>query len=320
MKLRQLIAYRNALQRYSVSDVRTDANMSLQRIMHEIDMARFDLPAEAVLEQNLDTINSAFGAFQRSLEQLKLQINQEIKTEEASAYAQSLTGYQEASLQISVEQLLNRRTHVSEQTNKIILDRVKYHSDWRYPGLIFSPGANDLLDHMVSLDPLYLVDTVPELLDAAVEKFNMQYQNRLCCYVVDENHSELLLSLPDDQVSVCAAVDFFNFRPMPVIIRYLGETIKKLRPGGTLCMTINDCDHVSAVLLAEKGFASYTPGSAVIDAAEDVGLELSYRYHCDGEPVTWLEFRRPGTLTSLRGGQTLAKIIPKQLARSQQIL
>ena len=313
MKLRQLIAYRNALQRYAVSDIQTDANMSLQRIMHEIDMARFELPAEDVLEQNLDNINSAFGSFQRSFEQLKLQIDQEIKTQEASAYAQSLTGYQESSLQISVEQLLNRRTHVSKQTNKIILDRVKYHSDWRYPGLIFSPGASDLLDHMVSLDPLYLVDTLPKLLDAAVEKFNTQYQNRLCYYIVDEAHSEMLLSLPDGQFSVCAAVDFFNFRPMPVIVRYLEETIKKLRPGGTMCMTINDCDHVPAVLLAEKGFASYTPGSAVIDAADDIGFELTYQYHNDGEPVTWLELRRPGDLHSLRGGQTLAKIIPKQL-------
>jgi hypothetical protein len=115
-----------------------------------------------------------------------------------------------------------------------------------------------------------------------------------------------------NQFGFCVAVNYFNFKPVPVIQSYMTELFEKLRPGGTVAFTIMDSDHVPALLLVENGFACYTPGSAVIDAADDIGYELTYQYHNDGEPVTWLEFRRPGTLTSLRGGQTLAKIIPKR--------
>jgi hypothetical protein len=315
MKLRQLIAYKNALQQYNVVDIRTDANMELQRIMHEVDLSGFDFSSGLALEQDIDCINSAFDSAKRNLDQLKHQVAQEIQVLESDAYADSLLCYQQSAANDTVSLLLTRRTHVSTHTSDIISNRIKYHSDWRYPGMIFSPLASSALDTMVSLDPLYLIDTKQEFLNSAIEKFEEQYQNRLCCCVVDE-HNQLLSAVPDSQIGVCVAVDFFNFRPLPIIQNYFEEIVKKLRPGGTLCMTINDCDHVAAMILVEKGFSYYTPGSAVIDAADAVGLDLSYQYRKDGEPVTWVEFRKPGSLTSLRGGQTLAKIVPKTLAES----
>ena len=313
MKLRQLIAYRNALQRYAVSDIQTDANMGLQRIMHEIDMARIDLSASQDLELAVDSINSAFGDFRRCFETLKQQLSQEIVAEEATAYSQAQEWYQGEICQRSVEALLKRHTRVSAATQDTMLNRIRYHSDWRYPGMIIRPGNRDLIDHLVNYDPLYLVDIDSELLTPAVERFNDQYQRRLGCYVIDEQDPEIFGALPTGQFGFCVAIDYFNFKPIPVIHRYLEELFEKLRPGGTVAFSINDGDHVPALLLMESGFGCYTPGSAVIDAADDIGFELTYQYHGDGEPVTWLELRRPGDLHSLRGGQTLAKIIPKQL-------
>ena len=320
MKLRQLIAYRNMLRSFDVGSIRTDTNMSLQRIMHEIDQARFDFSSETLLEQDIDAVDSAIGSFKRNLERLKLQLDQEIATEEADAYAQALVWYEGEIRQRSVEALLDRHTRVSAATQDLMLNRIRYYSDWRYPGMIIRPGNQDLVDHLVNYDPLYLVDIDQQLLDPALDRFNEQYQRRLGCYVIDElEHAAILGELPNSQFGFCVAIDYFNFKPVPVIRRYLAELFEKLRPGGTLAFTIMDGDHVPALLLTETGFGCYTPGSAVIDSADDIGYELTYQYHGDGEPVTWLELRRPGTLTSLRGGQTLAKIIPKQIQNPLQV-
>jgi hypothetical protein len=50
---------------------------------------------------------------------------------------------------------------------------------------------------------------------------------------------------------------------------------------------------------------------------EYVGFELKFRYDDDTGPSTWIELQKPGTLTSLRGGQALAKILPKPIAESK---
>jgi hypothetical protein len=48
----------------------------------------------------------------------------------------------------------------------------------------------------------------------------------------------------------------------------------------------------------------------LIVLAESLGFVIQQRYDID-HANTWLEMRRPGELTSLRGGQSLAKIIAK---------
>jgi hypothetical protein len=59
-------------------------------------------------------------------------------------------------------------------------------------------------------------------------------------------------------------------------------------------------------MLAEQGFASYTPGYLVRDLAQHVGFKLVHTWS-DGGPGVWLELHKPGELISNRGGQALAK-------------
>jgi predicted methyltransferase len=103
---------------------------------------------------------------------------------------------------------------------------------------------------------------------------------------------------------------FFNFKPIEIIRAYMTEIYVKLKPGGTFAMTFNDCDRSGGVDLAERSFACYTPAHAVLSAATTAGFELHQSFKIDAAN-TWLEFRRPGQLTSLRGGQTLATVMPK---------
>ena len=73
-------------------------------------------------------------------------------------------------------------------------------------------------------------------------------------------------------------------------------------------MTFNDCDNEKAVRLAENYYACYTPGYLVKSVAERIGFELYFIWN-DNSPTTWIELQKPGTLTTLRGGQALAKLV-----------
>ena len=75
-------------------------------------------------------------------------------------------------------------------------------------------------------------------------------------------------------------------------------------------MTFNNCDRAHGVALAERSFMCYGTATEIIKRAESYGFEIANLYDGQGD-VSWLELRKPGTITSLRGGQTLAKIIPK---------
>jgi SAM-dependent methyltransferase len=191
------------------------------------------------------------------------------------------------------------------------------YGNWKYPAMIIRPGREKFIDDMVMFDPLYLIDSDHELLKPAIEKFPEDYQKRLRTYVIDElKNDHLLQQIPDNQFGLCLAFNLFNFRPLEVIRRYLTEIYQKLKPGGVILLTFNDCDRDKAVMLVEQHFASYTPGTLIQELASSIGYEPIFKWD-DGGPSTWLEIKKPGTLTSLRGGQTLAKIIHKSVAESK---
>ncbi len=162
---------------------------------------------------------------------------------------------------------------------------------------------------MVPMDPLYLVDTHQELLAPAIQKFTVEYQRRLRSYVInDRQPGTIMHKLPDSQFGFVLAFNFFNFRPLELIQRYLTELHSKLRPGGTLIMTYNNCDQSHGVGLAERNWMLYTPKRLILEHAASLGFELAASYDGQGD-TSWLELKRSGDIDSLRGGQTLAKII-----------
>jgi hypothetical protein len=73
-------------------------------------------------------------------------------------------------------------------------------------------------------------------------------------------------------------------------------------------MTYNNCDRSHGVGLAERNWMLYTPKRLILEHAATLGYELVA--DCNGQgDLSWLEFKRSGDIDSLRGGQTLAKII-----------
>lgn len=312
MKLSTLIVYKNLLESMTPLDTAPIAHKTLAPVLHTVksnDLQFSNLTER--LQNQYDRVLDCLYEIDQTLEEVIENIKSLIRQHEPIYYEKSSALYQEMTAYDSVEHTLNRTYQVNDNTREFLAARIQAHGDWHHAGMIIRPAREEWINLLVGCDPLYLVDTDLKLLEPAVLRFNDQYQRRLRTYsVVESTDVEILTDLPSKQFSFCLAYYFFNFKPIEIIEAYLLEIFSKLKPGGTLAMTFNDCDRAGGVDLAERNFMCYTPGHAVIAAAKSAGFELTHRFNIDASN-TWLELRRPGTLTSIRGGQTLATVMPK---------
>jgi len=310
MKLSELVAYRNQLEALSSVPTLKNANLELDKILHLVS-AQPELMMSIThdLDNQYASIQQAFSKFEDNLNNLKSQLNQKIETAERPWFQESYTLYEGELIQ-SAESVLNLRKPNTLDTASFQI-RLSQYANWKYSALIIRPGLETFIENMVAYDPLYLVDLSHDYLAPAMNKFNEQYQNRLRPYVVSEELDQnILAKIPNDQFGMCLAYNYFNFRPFEILKKYLAEIYQKLKPGGILAFTFNDCDRPSAVRLVENYYCCYTPGYLVRELAISTGYEIVYSWSDPG-PTTWLELKKPGELTSLKGGQTLAKIVPK---------
>jgi SAM-dependent methyltransferase len=310
MKLSELVAYRNQLNALSSVPPMQTANLELDKILHQIStqpelMASFT----HTLNSQYADIQQAFAKFEDDLNNLKSQLAQQIAQAERPWFQESYILYEGELMQPADSVLELRKSNTLD--TELFQIRLNQYANWKYPAIIIRPGLEKFIENMVAYDPLYLVDLSHDYLTPAMSKFNELYRSRLRPYVVSEElDQEILLKIPNDQFGMCLAYNYFNFRPFEILKKYLAEIYQKLKPGGILAFTFNDCDRPSAVKLVENYYCCYTPGYLVRELAVSMGYEIVYSWNDPG-PTTWLELRKPGELTSLKGGQTLAKIVPK---------
>jgi hypothetical protein len=312
MKLSTLVAFRNSLNKLSSIKIQRESDLNLRTIIHTVDdqSLHFSNFTQNLISAQAD-INSSYEKFENRLNQLKKEIAQLIEIAEKPWFQESYRLYEEEMVHETVEYILNRRPALTHESEMILKSRLMHYTDWQCPGMIIRPGLENFIQQMVSYDPLYLIDQDRELLSPSMSQFPELYQQRLRPYTINEHDTQpILYKIPEGQFGVCLVYNFFNFRPLEVIKQYLEEIYTKLKPGGTLIMTINDCDNEKAVDLVERHFACYTPGYLIKDLAQNIGYELTFSWD-DGGPMAWLELRRPGQITSLKGGQTLAKRVAK---------
>jgi hypothetical protein len=311
MKFSELVNIRNHLTAMSGQPVKSAADMELNKIKNFIETHTelFEELGQSIIEKH-KAIQESFDDFEKSLIQLQTKIKTQTETAEKAWFQSSYKLYETLPFVIETpDYIFNRRPDLSEEVENLFKSRIKKQSDWHYSAMIIRPGIETFINDMVAFDPLYLVDDQHELLSPAMDQFNKLYQRRLRPYVVDERgDDEILGKLPNGQFGMCLVYNYFNYRPFEVIKRYLIEIYQKLKPGGILIMTFNDCDRVSAVRLVENNFCSYTPGYLVRELGESLGYEIEFSWNDTG-PSTWIEFKKPGVLESLRGGQALAKIM-----------
>jgi hypothetical protein len=318
MKLSELVAYKLQLDKLSTRSAQREIELDLGKIIQLVGSQPIQLrDFKQQLETQYSEINQNIDQFEIRLNELKQAIKTQIELEEKYWFQESYRLYDQEMRNDSAEHILNRRPVLDNETENLLRVRVQNYVDWQHPAMIIQPGLEKFVEDMVGFDPLYLVAQQHDLLVPSFNQFTEEYQRRLRLYTVREDlDHEILGKIPNGQIGLCLVYNFFEFKPFEIVRKYLTEIYQKLKPGGTLIMTFNDCDRDKAVKLAEQHYACYTPGSMVHQFATTVGYNQIFSWNNNG-PTTWLELRKPGTLTSLRGGQTLAKIVHKSVAESK---
>jgi SAM-dependent methyltransferase len=303
-------------------DPKRAADVELQKIIQisqhfELENFRFEI------------LNS-FDQFETAFDQLKEKVKKQIEEEEKPYFQNSYKTYEEfrshryewykwRDPSEYVDNVLGSRLPVVDQTQEFIMNRITRCSGWQTTTMILRPGLESWIHNMVSNDPIYLVDESYELLKPVLSQFNQLYQGRLRTYTIREDQDldqDILWQLPTNQFGIVLAWNYFNHRPFEIIRQYLKEIYEKIRPGGMLLMTYNDCDRWEGVKSVEATTGLYTPGTLIKSFAESLGFEQHFTYHDNG-PWTWIELRKPGEWQSYRGGQALAQILPKPIAESK---
>jgi hypothetical protein len=263
------------------------------------------------IAKTYNEIHNSIAKFSAQVESLKEELRSEIVQREQQHLIDSLHVYREEMIHDTVDVILNRRMRIDNDDDLMLRTHLKNLTDWRLPGMILRPGLENYIEDMVPMDPLYVVDHDPELMRPAVSKFTPEYQRRLRKYVIDDRaDGPVLDQLPDNQFGAIFAYHYFNHKPIEIICKFLTEFYQKLRPGGSVIMTYNNCDLAHGVIRAERAWMLYTPKRLIEAHAVELGFELITAHDGAGD-VSWLELRKPGDIVSLRGGQTLAKILAR---------
>ena len=312
MKLSKLVAFQNELDTMSAITAQQSADREIGKIVHQVEnnLIQFDEFTKTLQNQHTDILDS-FNQFEQTFNELKKKLKHAIYEAEKPWFQESYRLYDEEMRNDTPEYILNRRPALNEEQAATFRSRVLLYIGWQHPAMIIRPGLESFINDMVSCDPLYLVDQKYELLEPAISQFSELYQRRVRPYTIKESlDHQILEKIPDNQFGFCLAYNFFNFKPFEIFKTYLIEIYSKLKPGGVVALTFNDCDNWRAVDLVERSFACYTPGYLILNLAESIGYEKVFSYNNDSN-LTWLELRKPGKSQTLRGGQTLARIIPK---------
>ena len=320
--LSDLINYYNQLCSVTAMDPKRTTDVELQKIIQ--------ISQHSELEDFRSKILNSFDQFETAFDQLKEKVKKQIEEEEKPYFQNSYKTYEEfrshryewykwRDPSEYVDNVLGSRLPVVDQTQEFIMNRITRCSGWQTTTMILRPGLESWIHNMVSNDPIYLVDESYELLKPVLSQFNQLYQGRLRTYTIREDQDldqDILWQLPTNQFGIVLAWNYFNHRPFEIIRQYLKEIYEKIRPGGILLMTYNDCDRWEGVKSVEATTGLYTPGTLIKSFAESLGFEQHFTYHDNG-PWTWIELRKPGEWQSYRGGQALAQILPKPIAESK---
>ena len=311
MKLSSIIDYRNLLARLDPADTDLLINSHLGPVLYSIGASAVQFPD--LLEQlnrDRDQIHGAFMKFRSTVREIREQLQDLIDQLEPTYFTNSFALYKSSQCGDKPEYLLARQHELSQAAVDYIRSRLRLLSDWHHPAMVIRPGREDWIEDLVGSDPLYLVDYCEEMIQPTLNRFREEYRRRLQVYIEPRDEdSTVLAALPQSQFGLVVALHYFNFMPMERIGQYLTELFNKLKPGGSVLMTFNDCDIAGGVDLAERSFMCYTPGHMVKALAKTLGFEITQWYYLEKSNAL-IELRRPGQLTSLRGGQSLGKIIP----------
>ena len=311
MTLSGIVGYLNHLDTLGVESA-VGVNAELADISYVIQNSQIqfsELTAELLATQH--QVKLDLQQYDHVLHKIRQTVQELIKQHETAYFANSTKLYQSMQQNETPEYILQRIRPINSAKKLQLRSRLQTYTDWKYSGLIIRPSHSPWVEDLVALDPMYFVDTHEDLIAPATGQFPAEYQRRLRRYVIDEfNNRPIFEKLPQQQFGFVYGFDYFNFRPLEILKHYLLEVFGLLKPGGTFFFNFNDCDRQGGVALTEHNFCCYTPAKLIYEYATKLGYDISHQEIIDGAS-TWVELKKPGQLTSIRGGQALAGIFRK---------
>lgn len=200
-----------------------------------------------------------------------------------------------------------RVMYIPQQAQIDVESRIGLYANWKYPGLEIGCRDGEWTKFLVASDPLYMVDEHQEFLDSAIKEYSPEYQRRVRQYVVKDNDYS---KLPQKQFNFIFSWNYFNYKSLDTVKQALKQVFSMLRPGGVFMFSYNNGDLPAGAAYAENYFMSYIPKSMLIPLCRNLGFDIVY--HADHEPaVSWMEIRRPGELTTVKGHQAMGVIKEK---------
>jgi SAM-dependent methyltransferase len=308
MDLSKLIEYHESLEKFLAQELDQGLIRDLTIIRDSVTDAPIPVSPRD-LNHALSTVSHGMDQYRQALEHQAKSVQQLILAESQRYFIRSYKNYSDIRDE-PLNEILDRELRITEEDSGYLKNRVRLHSHWKYPGVMFRPGKQDYFQEMVDCDPLYLLDNHYDLLEPALSKITEHFFHRVRKSAVTEDTSKVMFNLPPNQIGLVFAWNFFNYKPLEIIRQYLEKIYRCLRPGGVFIFTYNNCSRSLPVKLVEHNWASYTPDWSIKEIAESVGFELFSQYNGDYH-FNLLELKKPGTITSLRGGQTLAKVVAK---------
>jgi SAM-dependent methyltransferase len=312
MKLFDLVTYKNLLDTLSSQPAAVEflkETLSMTNVVQASGVQIAGTVDRLIRAQ--EQVSQAVDQFEQQFSQLKQLVQQLIEQQEPEYFQNSLELYNTGYRNDTAEHIRNRRIVVKPETAEIIQQRLCLYTNWCHPGMVIRPAHALFVEDLVACDPMYFVDTQDSLLELTNSWFTPQYQARLRRYVVDEyNGQPLFAHLPVCQFGLIYAFHFFEYHAWPALQKYLDECFDLLRPGGVLAFTYNNCDLARRVGMVDHYSGCYTPGRLVRSYALELGYEIVFNFD-DDTNTSWMELRRPGLYASIRGGQTLAAILPR---------
>jgi SAM-dependent methyltransferase len=312
MKLSKLTTYKHMVDGLSVNHIVNEIESLLQHVETDLAIQKIDFEnIKQLVSVNKKLVLDTLKIIDSDLQKFKNELAKFVKDIEQPYYAKSMAMYQEG-LNDTAEYILDRHSFkkllYDPETFDFFCNRVKGHTNWQWPAMEIRPAMGEVTESLIACDPLYLVDVDSMLFKEVKNKWTPEYQRRLRYYTINEQDRRIFHQLPHAQFGLIVAVDFFNFRPIELIERYLKEIFQLLKPGGVAIFTYNNCDYPIGVDNFENSYYCYTPGKQINEISTKIGFSIASSFDLKNN-VSWLELKRPGTRSSIKGGQTLGKVV-----------
>jgi SAM-dependent methyltransferase len=199
---------------------------------------------------------------------------------------------------------VNRHIHLRPEIEEHVRQRIVLYNSWQYPALEIGCRDGEWTQHLVSADPLYIMDKYQEFLNNTDSKFPAAYQRRLRKYKLNNYDFSVL---PQGQFGFIFSWGHFNYVSLDTITQVLRGIMNLLRPGGVFMFSYNNGDTPAGAGMAESFAQTYIPQSILLPTCKSLGFEILHIV--DEEPnISWVEIRRPGKLSTIKVAQVMGKV------------